>query len=54
MINTVTFAECEGGTKITLQAVVVKSAPKVTAALDGMEEGWSQSLYRLAVHLAVA
>jgi uncharacterized protein YndB with AHSA1/START domain len=39
VLNAVTFAECEVGTKITLQAVVVKSAPKAAAALDGMEEG---------------
>ncbi len=45
--NTVTFAEVDGKTKLTLRAVVVKSTPEVAAALAGMEEGWSQSLERL-------
>ena len=48
VLNTVTFAEHNGKTKLTLQAVVVKSAPAVAASLDGMEEGWNQSLDRLA------
>ncbi len=52
VLNTVTFAELGGKTKLTLQAVVVKSAPAVAAALAGMEEGWRQSLDRLAEHLA--
>ncbi len=55
VLNTVTFAEHGGGkTKLTLQAVVVKSAPEVAAALEGMEEGWNQSLDRLADYLAKA
>ncbi len=54
VLNTVTFAEYNGKTKLTLRAVVVKSAPEVAAALDGMEEGWSQSLERLADHLGAA
>ena len=53
VFTTVTFAEHEGKTKLTLQAVVVKSAPEVAVALDGMEEGWSQSLDRLAEHLGI-
>ena len=51
VLNTVTFAELGGKTKLTLQAVVVKLAPAVAAALAGMEEGWSQSLDRLAASL---
>ncbi|HEX8235025.1 MAG TPA: SRPBCC domain-containing protein [Abditibacteriaceae bacterium] len=45
--NTITFEEHEGKTKLTVQAVVVKAAPELAGALDGMEEGWSQSLDRL-------
>jgi uncharacterized protein YndB with AHSA1/START domain len=45
--NTITFEEHEGKTKLTLQAVVVKAAPEMAGALDGMEEGWNQSLDRL-------
>lgn len=52
VLNTVTFAEHEGKTKLTLHAVVVKSTPEVAAALDGMEEGWSQSLDRLGDYVA--
>lgn len=49
VLHTVTFAEHEGGkTKLTLQASVVRSAPEVAEALDGMEEGWNESLDRLA------
>ena len=28
-----------------------KSTPEMSAALDGMEEGWNQSLNRLAEHM---
>jgi hypothetical protein len=38
-------------TNLTLQAVVVKSTPELSATLDGMEEGWGQILDRLAEHL---
>jgi uncharacterized protein YndB with AHSA1/START domain len=48
VLNTVTFAEHGGQTKLTLRAVVVKSTPELAAALAGMEEGWGQSLERLA------
>jgi uncharacterized protein YndB with AHSA1/START domain len=41
------FAELGGKTKLTLKAVVVKSAPEVAGALAGMEAGWNQSLDRL-------
>ncbi|MGI8552697.1 MAG: SRPBCC family protein [Dehalococcoidia bacterium] len=50
MLYTGTFDEHNGKTKLTLQAVVLKSAPEAAAALDGMEEGWSQSLDRLVEH----
>lgn len=51
VLNTVTFAELDGKTHLTLHAVVVKSVPAVAGALAGMEEGWSQSLDKLAEHL---
>jgi uncharacterized protein YndB with AHSA1/START domain len=54
VLNTVTFAELVGKTELTMHAVVVKSSPETEAALDGMEEGWSQSLDRLAEELAKA
>ena len=54
VLNTVTFAELSGKTKLTLHVVVVKSTPVVDTALAGMEEGWNQSLDRLAEDLAKA
>ncbi len=51
VLTTVTFAEYNGKTKLMLQAVVVKSAPAAAGALAGMEQGWRQSLDRLAEYL---
>jgi uncharacterized protein YndB with AHSA1/START domain len=51
-ITTVTFAEHEGKTKLTVHAVVTKSAPAAEGALAGMEQGWNQSLDRLADYVA--
>lgn len=44
---TVTLAERDGRTTLTLRIVVVRSKPEVGAALAGAE-GWTQSLERLA------
>jgi uncharacterized protein YndB with AHSA1/START domain len=52
VLNTVTFTDHNGKTKLTLRAVVVKSTPEIQGALDGMDEGWSQSLDRLAEIIA--
>jgi uncharacterized protein YndB with AHSA1/START domain len=46
-LNTITFAEHNGKTKLTLHVVVLKAAPEAAGALAGMEEGWTQSLERL-------
>jgi uncharacterized protein YndB with AHSA1/START domain len=53
-INTVTFAEHNGKTKLTLHAVVVKATPEAAWMLAGMEEGWSTSLDRLAEEMTQA
>lgn len=50
--TTVTFAEQGGKTKLTLEARVVKATAKGAPHLEGMEMGWTQSLVRLADHLA--
>ena len=50
-LNTVTFTEVDATTKMNLRVVVLKSSPEVDAALDGMEEGWNQSLDKLAEYL---
>lgn len=46
--NTVTFADHDGKTELTLEAKVVAATPEVTEALKGMEMGWSQSFEKLA------
>lgn len=46
--NTVTFADDNGKTRLTLSAMILKSTPEVAGPLQGMEQGWSQSLDRLA------
>ncbi len=47
VLNTVTFTDQGGKTKLTLQALVVKSTPAVSVPLASMEEGWNESLDRL-------
>ncbi len=47
--NTVTFEALDGGkTLLTVTAVVTVARPEFYEALSGMEEGWNQSLDRLA------
>jgi uncharacterized protein YndB with AHSA1/START domain len=47
-LNTITFEEHNGKTKLTLHVRVLKATAAAKQALDGMEQGWSQSLDRLA------
>jgi len=49
--NTVTFAEHEGKTTLTLTARVVMARPEAADSLSGMEIGWNQSLERLVAHV---
>jgi len=51
VLNTVTFEEFGSMTKVTLVADVVRSTPETAGALEGMEQGWSESLYKLADYL---
>jgi uncharacterized protein YndB with AHSA1/START domain len=52
ILNTITFEDFNGITKLTLHARLVtkdfKLTPQAAWALAGMEQGWSESLYRLA------
>ncbi len=48
ILNTVTFSEHDGKTKLTVRASVMKATPEALRFLAGMEQGWSQSLDRLA------
>jgi len=47
-VNTVTFEDAAGRTRMTLHAVVVHAASEAAGSLAGMREGWTQSLERLA------
>lgn len=46
-VNTVTFVEHNGRTKITLHARVSKATSASAMAVAGMEQGWTESLVRL-------
>jgi uncharacterized protein YndB with AHSA1/START domain len=52
VLTSVGFAEHRGGTKLTLQARVVRVTAAGAAHLEGMEAGWTQSLDRLEEHVA--
>lgn len=48
VLHTISFAEIKGRTGLTLQSHVIKATPAAAQALQGMAEGWNQSLERLA------
>jgi uncharacterized protein YndB with AHSA1/START domain len=51
--NIITFAEHRGKTTVTVEANIIKlHDPSAVGAIEGMEEGWNQTLDRLAAHLA--
>ncbi len=52
VLNTVTFEDQDGQTKLTVQARVVKTTADGAKHLAGVEAGWTQSLERLAEHVA--
>jgi uncharacterized protein YndB with AHSA1/START domain len=52
VLNTVTFDDQGGKTKLTLHATVSKVKPEAAQHLAGMELGWSMALDRLADRLA--
>jgi uncharacterized protein YndB with AHSA1/START domain len=55
ILNTIALDDCNGLTKLTLHARLITGdfqlTPQVAAALSGMEQGWSESLYLLADEL---
>jgi uncharacterized protein YndB with AHSA1/START domain len=51
VINTVTLTEEEGRTKMTLHAGVHKLRPEGKRHIDGMKEGWTQSLERFEEYI---
>ena len=52
VLNTVTLADRNGRTALRLEARVLQAAPGAEGPLAGMEEGWSQSLDKLASDVA--
>jgi uncharacterized protein YndB with AHSA1/START domain len=46
VLNTVTFIETDGKTKMTLRAIVVMETPAACGSVDGMNVGWNQSIDR--------
>ena len=52
ILNTVTFEEQNGKTTLTLQARVITATDQAPQYLEGMEEGWTQSLERLGEYVA--
>lgn len=52
VLTTVTFTESAGKTTVLVEARVSKIRDEGLPHLAGMQEGWTQSLERLAQHLA--
>jgi len=52
VLTTVELADCGGQTELTLQARVMKATAAAAPHLAGMEEGWRQTLDRLAEQVA--
>jgi predicted 3-demethylubiquinone-9 3-methyltransferase (glyoxalase superfamily)/uncharacterized protein YndB with AHSA1/START domain len=51
--NTITFADAPGGkTTLTMHAHVTHAGPGSEFPLEGMEDGWTQSLERLEAYVA--
>ena len=53
VLNTVTFTEMNGKTKMTMRAVVVRETPAACGSVDGMNVGWNQSIDRFAENLQI-
>jgi len=51
-LNTLTFEDLNGKTRMTLHVEVLVATEAVAPALAGMETGWNQSLDKLAALLA--
>lgn len=52
VLTTATFTDQRGKTSLTLQLRVITTTPRAPQYLKGQEIGWTQSLDRLADHLA--
>jgi len=54
LLNTVSFAEEGGGTRMTLNSRVTFADPLAAESLATMEEGWTQQLEKLELHVVSA
>ena len=54
ILTTATFEDAGGKTKLTMNARVVKAGPGAEFAINGMEQGWSETLDRFGEFLATA
>jgi uncharacterized protein YndB with AHSA1/START domain len=52
VLNVVTFEDIGGKTRLTLRAIVTKTTETAQQYLAGMDQGWSESLDRLALEAA--
>jgi uncharacterized protein YndB with AHSA1/START domain len=52
ILNTVTFEEINGKTKLTVNAQILKATEKVKFAVGGMNQGWNESIDKLEELLA--
>ena len=51
-VNSITFEEEHGNTKLTVHAAITKAAPGMEMALAGMNQGWSESLDKMEEYIA--
>jgi uncharacterized protein YndB with AHSA1/START domain len=51
ILNTITFTEVNGKTELTLIAEILKATPAAQTSVNGMQQGWSESLDKLTVLL---
>lgn len=51
-INTITFEESGGKTKMRLHVVVTNATPEAEGPLSGMSAGWTQSIDKLAKQIS--
>ena len=51
-ITEIVFAEVDGKTQVTVKAAIYKTGPKAGMAAEGMQQGFTQQLEKLATFLA--
>ena len=54
VVTAVTFEEQDGSTLVTIETTASASGEMIDAATEGMEQGWTEHLDRLAEYLSTA